>query len=81
MSKKEVHETNLPKGKYTLELNFLGDGRIFLNRWDYICGQDVVAEIKNGELYIEGKVVFFEEFLSKTIQSIKNGQARFAGNK
>lgn len=39
--------------KIELELNVVGDGRIFLNYWNAINGDDVIAEVKNGELYQE----------------------------
>lgn len=66
---------NLPKGKYELELNFPGDGRIFLNFWDWVYGNDVVAEIVNGQLYYtppEGEQyeVQLETFLDLVIESI-----------
>lgn len=32
------------EGKYKLEINFVGDGRIFFNYWDYMQGNDVVHE-------------------------------------
>ena len=36
--------------KLKLELNFVGDGRIFLNYWDSIHANDVIAEFKDNEL-------------------------------
>lgn len=38
------------EGKYNLELNFPGDGRCFLNFWDYFQGNDVIVEIKDTRL-------------------------------
>ena len=41
------------QGKYELELklNGEGDGRKFLNYWDFKYGQDVCCEIKDGKIY------------------------------
>lgn len=64
------------RGKYELELNFPGDGRVFLNFWDYAHGNDVVAEMKEGKLFLvndgQGKEVetSFEQFCEKVKQSI-----------
>lgn len=41
------------EGKYNLELNFPGDGRCFLNFWDSIHGNDVVAEIGEDHMYYQ----------------------------
>lgn len=37
-------------GKYGIEINFVGDGRTFVNFWDYAHGNDVIVEIIDGEL-------------------------------
>ena len=67
------------QGKYNLELNFPGDGRIFLNFWDSIQGNDVIAEVINGELELtstdhEGNetysVITFEEYIELVKSSI-----------
>lgn len=64
-----------PQGKHSLELNFVGDG-VFLNFWDYMHGEDVVVEIKNGKLIFtdyetkEEKEIDFNEYLEKVKQSI-----------
>lgn len=59
------------EGKYKIELNWPGDGRLFVNWWDNYQGFDVCAEFKNGSLflsteednyYIE-KDISFEEYL------------------
>lgn len=39
------------EGKYELELNFVGDGRTFLNFWDWANGNDVVVRLKDGKIY------------------------------
>jgi hypothetical protein len=64
------------KGKYNIELNIPGDGRLFLNFWNWYNGMDVVAEIKDGELEIETsddqtRKIEFKEFLQHVIDSIK----------
>ena len=38
-------------GKHKIELNLPGDGRKFLNYWDWAHGKDVCCEIKDGELF------------------------------
>jgi hypothetical protein len=40
-----------PIGSYKMELKFPGDGRVFLNYWDAIHGNDVCAEIRDGKLF------------------------------
>lgn len=61
-------------GKHTLELNYPGDGSKFLNFFDYMHGNDVIAEIKQGKLFYrntEGEVeLTFEQFLEKVEYSI-----------
>ena len=37
--------------KVEIELHVVGDGRTFLNFWNWKTGDDVVAELKNGKLY------------------------------
>ena len=64
------------EGKYTLELNYPGDGRSFLNFWDWRQGEDVCAEIKDGKLFLmdgEGektKEVSFAEYIAQVEKSI-----------
>jgi hypothetical protein len=63
-------------GKYNIELNIPGDGRMFLNFWNWYNGFDVCAEIKDGELEIEiigdqTKKIDLKEFLKHVIDSIK----------
>lgn len=38
------------EGKHKIELNIVGDGRIFLNYWDWAHGNDVVCEFRDGKL-------------------------------
>ena len=70
MAKKEV------QGKYPIELNIVGDGRIFLNFWDYAHGNDVVAEIINGKLLQRQgngpkKEIPFKNFIFQVMDSIE----------
>jgi len=55
-------------GKHKIELNIVGDGREFLNFWDWAHGNDVVCEIRDNSLILnagepEEKIITFEEFL------------------
>ena len=36
--------------KVELELHVVGDGRVFLNFWNYMTGEDALAEVKDGKL-------------------------------
>lgn len=36
--------------KINLEIHAVGDGRTFLNFWNWMNGDDVVAELKDGKL-------------------------------
>ena len=38
------------EAKINIELNFVGDGRIFLNYWDSIHAKDVCVEFKDNKL-------------------------------
>lgn len=58
------------EGKYKLEINFVGDGRIFLNYWDYTYGNDVVAEYVDGALYDEKEEITLVEFLKRVQKTI-----------
>ena len=69
-------------GKHALELNYPGDGRLFLNYWDWMHGDDVVAEIVDGKIMLSQydddgnelpeKEITFSEFLALVETSIKN---------
>lgn len=67
---KENMELN-PIGKYSLELNSLSDGRMFLNYWDWYQGLDVCAEIKEGVLFIDDKEVSFPDYLNLVLETLK----------
>ncbi len=64
---------NVPReGKIALELNYPGDGRIFLNFWNLYNGEDIVAQVIDGKLYVRhpndvepGTEVSFPEFLRR----------------
>jgi len=59
------------EGKIKLELNYPGDGRVFLNFWDSIHGNDVCAEINGaGELIKDGKNIDFYTFWKEVEDSI-----------
>lgn len=58
------------QGKYKLELNYPGDGSLFLNFWDWRHGNDVVAEINNGRLFIDEREVSIAEFIALVENSI-----------
>lgn len=40
-----------PRLKIELELHVVGDGRTFINFWDWRHGDDVTAELKDNKLY------------------------------
>lgn len=64
----------MPIGKFELELNYPGDGRLFLNFWDWSHGNDVVAEISDGNIIIgndaDRKTITFQEFILMVENSI-----------
>lgn len=63
------------KGKYKLELNFVGDGKLFLNYWDSIHGNDVVAEIIDNKLFMgegeEEEEITFAEYLNRVKKTLE----------
>lgn len=61
------------EGKYNLELNFPGDGRVFLNFWDHVHGEDVVAELMDGKLIASGsgREISFDQFVESVQESIQ----------
>lgn len=50
--------------KINLELHIVGDGRIFLNYWNYLNGDDVISEIIDGKIYIDDEEVSLEYFIN-----------------
>lgn len=57
--------------KVEIELHVVGDGRTFLNFWNYENGEDVIAEVKDGKLYMDVNEVETEVTLQMFIDSIK----------
>jgi hypothetical protein len=55
--------------KIRIELNIVGDGRRFLNFWNWRSGNDVCAEIIDGSLYDEEAEITLEEFINRVIES------------
>lgn len=51
--------------KINLELHVVGDGRTFLNYWNYRNGDDVVAEVKDGKLYQEEQETTLQNFIDQ----------------
>ena len=61
------------KLKFNIEVNFPGDGRLFLNFWDSLNGNDIIAELKNGELYYRnGKKIELNKFLNRIRLKVKS---------
>ena len=58
--------------KIELELHIVGDGRTFLNFWNWKTGEDVVSEIKNGKLYMDISEVETEVSLQQFVDEVKN---------
>jgi hypothetical protein len=58
-------------GKHKLELSYIGDGRVFLNFWDWAHGNDVCVQIIDGHL-VDGneQVISIKEFISTVEASI-----------
>lgn len=59
------------KLRIELELHVIGDGRTFLNFWNNINGDDVIAEVKDGKLYMDINDVEKEVTLQYFIDTIK----------
>lgn len=62
-----MNAKNTFEGKYPLELNFVGDGRIFINFWDWRHGNDVIVELKYGKLFLSRYDENAEELPEKEI--------------
>jgi hypothetical protein len=70
------------EGKHKIELNIVGDGREFLNYWDWAHGRDVVCEIKEGRLFktlydedgkeLPEQEIGFPEFIRLVKESVNN---------
>lgn len=65
--------------KIKLELNVVGDGRTFLNFWNYIDGDDVIAELHNGNLYQDdGTKIDLQQFVDEVKIKFKNSYNELA---
>lgn len=49
--------------KIDIEIMVVGDGRTFINYWNYIDGDDVICELIDGKLFIESKEISIQEFV------------------
>lgn len=74
--------------KIALELVFTGDGRRFLNYWDYVLGNDVIVEIIDGTMVLsdggdvdgnDGQVVNIHEFVEQVKQSKETEISKYGG--
>jgi len=69
------------EGKHQLEINYPGDGRVFLNYWDWSHGNDVCCQIVDGKLMksvydptgneLPDLEISFSQFLALVEDSIK----------
>lgn len=57
--------------KVELELHVVGDGRTYLNFWNWKTGEDVISEVKNGKLYMDINEVETEVSLQQFIDEVK----------
>ena len=65
-------KTEKQEAKLELELNFVGDGRIFINFWDFKGGDDVVAELKDNKLFLvyeNNRETTISEFIKLILES------------
>jgi hypothetical protein len=64
-------------GKHTIEFNVVGDGREFLNFWDWAHGNDVVCEIIDNRLWYTPPgeelphTIGFAQFLNLVRESVQ----------
>jgi hypothetical protein len=62
-------------GKEKLEINMVGDGRVYLNFWDWAHGNDVIVQIVNDKLLLvqednSQKEINFIDFFNLVKKSI-----------
>ncbi len=57
--------------KVELELHVVGDGRTYLNFWNWKNGEDIIAELKNGKLF-QGDEKEVEVSLDEFINQVKS---------
>lgn len=63
--------------KIDIEVNIVGD-RTFINFWDYMHGNDVITELKDGKLYqyqlkndeAINQEITFQEYIDKVIKEV-----------
>lgn len=65
----EMEEEQL---KINIELHVVGDGRVYLNFWNWKNGEDVIAELKDGKLLMDINEIETEVSLQKFIGDIKS---------
>ncbi len=58
--------------KIEIELYVVGDGRTYLNFWNWKNGEDVIAEVKDGKLFMDINEVETEVTLQKFIDDVKS---------
>lgn len=62
--------------KLNVEIHVVGDGTTYINYWNSINGDDVVAELRNGKLYWDVNDVEFEcsiqDFIGRVKESYKS---------
>ena len=58
--------------KVQIELRIVGDGRVYLNFWNWRSGDDVVAKVKEGHLFMDINKVETEVSLQRFIDDIKS---------
>lgn len=58
--------------KVQIELRIVGDGRVYLNFWNWRNGEDVIAKVKNGHLFMDIDKVETEVSLQRFIDDIKS---------
>jgi len=69
---KVLEEGSERRLKVEIELRVTGDGRTYLNFWNYENGDDVIAEIKDGKLFMDIDELETEVTLKKFIDEIKS---------
>ena len=58
--------------KIEIEIYVAGDGRTYLNFWNWKNGDDVIAEIKEGKLFMDINEIETEVPLQKFIDDVKS---------
>lgn len=57
--------------KIEIEILQVGDGRTFVNFWNYMNGDDVVAELKEGKLFQDEKEISFQKFVDDVKERVE----------